>query len=71
MVILRVQEYAIKKGITTGYQLAKVTGLSRKVAYPYFNNAVKRPDLDILNRICEGLKLGRNAKLIEYIPDEE
>lgn len=51
-------------------ELSKLSGVNKNTLSSFYNDEIKRVDLDVLNKICNALKC-ELTDIIEYIPDEE
>lgn len=52
------------------YKLAQESGVGANVVGKYRRNLVRRPDLAIVNKLCEALKCGA-GELLEHVPDKK
>ena len=68
MITVAIKEQAVKRGITTAYQLQKATGVQPSVAARWFRNELKMIGIDSLDRLCAVLKCKPND-LLRYEPD--
>jgi putative transcriptional regulator len=52
------------------YKLARESGIGANVIGKYRRNLVRRPDLSIVNKMCEALKCSA-GELLEYVPNKK
>jgi DNA-binding Xre family transcriptional regulator len=52
------------------YKLAQESGIGANVIGKYRRNLVRRPDLVIVNKMCESLACGA-GELLEHVPDKK
>jgi len=69
MIRFRLEELLTARG-WSDYRFAQETGIGANVIGKYRRNLVKRPDLVIVNTMCETLKCGA-SDLIEHVPDKK
>ena len=69
MIRFRLEELLTARG-WSDYRFAQETGIGANVIGKYRRNLVKRPDLAIVNMMCETLKCGA-SDLIEHVPDKK
>lgn len=69
MIRFRLDELLKARG-WTDYRLAQESGIGANVIGKYHRNLVRRPDLAIVNRLCESLQCDL-AELMEYVPDKK
>ncbi len=66
---IRIREVAESKGITTAYQLQKLTGVQATVAAKWYKNDLKSIGIESLNLLCKKLNCSPND-LLDYTPDK-
>jgi DNA-binding Xre family transcriptional regulator len=69
MIIVKIQEVAKAKGITTGYQFQRISGFPPAMAARIFKGNWTRIDTKTLNAVCNVLKCTPND-ILEFTPDE-
>lgn len=69
MLVFRLDRLLENRG-WSDYKFAQETGLHPNVIGKYRRNLVKRPDLDVMNRMCASLEC-TTGELMEYVPDKE
>ncbi len=70
MITTRIKEVAEKRGITTAYQLQKVTGLPPSMAARLFRDEVDMIALRTLDRLCTVFKCKPND-LLKHEPSSD
>lgn len=70
VIIVRIKEEALKRGITTAYQLQKLTGAQPSLAAKWYRNDLKSIGIETLNTLCNALNCEPND-LLKFTPDEE
>lgn len=61
---VRIKEVAQEKGITTAYQLQKLTGAHPSLAAKWYKNDLKMIGLDSLELLCKKLECTPNDLLV-------
>ena len=69
MIRFRLDELLKARG-WSDYRLAQKSGIGANVVGKYRRNLVRRPDLTIVNKMCEALKCSA-GELIEHVPDKK
>jgi DNA-binding Xre family transcriptional regulator len=69
LVKLRIREVAEERGITTAYQLQKLTGVQTTVAYKWFKNDMKMIAIETIDLLCKKLKC-KPADLFSFEGDK-
>lgn len=69
VVKVRIKEMAQKRGLTTAYQLQKITGAQPNLAAKWYRNDLKSIGIDTLNTLCKALNC-TPSDLLEYTPDK-
>ena len=69
VVIVKIKEVAQSKGITTAYQLQKLTGAQPNLAAKWYRNDLKSIGIETLNTLCDALGCTPND-LLEYTPSK-
>jgi DNA-binding Xre family transcriptional regulator len=68
VVKVTIKEMAQKRGLTTAYQLQKVTGVQPNLAAKWYRNDLKSIAIDSLNVLCNALKC-EPSDLLTFTPD--
>ncbi len=69
MIKISIREMAIKKGITTAYQLQKKMNLQPSMAAKWFKNDLKMIGIESLNSLCEALDC-EPSDILKYTPSK-
>lgn len=69
MIKVNIKDVAIKRGITTAYQLQKLMQLQPSIAYKWYKNDLKMIGIESLNSLCEALDC-EPSELLVYTPSE-
>ena len=69
MIRFRLDELLKARG-WSDYKLSQESGIGPNVVGKYRRNLVRRPDLAIVNKMCEALKCSA-GELIEHVPDKK
>jgi DNA-binding Xre family transcriptional regulator len=69
MIKVSIREIAIKKGITTAYQLQKLMNLQPSMAAKWFKNDLKMIGIESLNSLCEALDC-EPSNILKYTPSK-
>lgn len=64
MIKIRIREVAESRGITTAYQLQKLTGVQATVAAKWYKNNLKMIGIESLDLLCKKLKCTPNDLLV-------
>lgn len=67
---VRIKEVAQERGLTTAYQLQKLTGAQPNLAAKWYRNDLKSIGIETLNTLCNALKCTPN-ELLEFTPDKQ
>ena len=70
MITAHISEFAIKRGITTAYQLQKALDISPTVAARLWKGEFEMIGLVTLDKLCRVLRC-QPDKLLRYVSDEE
>ncbi len=62
---VRIREVAQEKGITTAYQLQKLTGVQPSLAAKWYSNEIKMIAIDTIDLLCTKLDCTPND-LLEF-----
>ncbi len=69
VITVKIKEVAQSKGITTAYQLQKITGAQPSLAAKWYRNDLKSIGIHTLNTLCSALKC-LPSDLLEYRQDK-
>jgi putative transcriptional regulator len=69
MIRFRLDELLKARG-WSDYKLAQESGIGANVIGKYRRNLVRRPDLVIVNKMCEALACGA-GELLEHVPERK
>ena len=67
---LNIKAVALSRGITTAYQLQKITGVQPNLAAKWYKDDLKSISLHSLNTLCEALNC-EPSDLLVYTADTE
>lgn len=70
MIVIEIKRAAKKAGITTAYQLQKLSGFPPAMSARVFKGEWTRIDVSTLNTLCNTLKCTPND-ILEFKPDKE
>lgn len=68
VVKVKIKEMAQKRGLTTAYQLQKLTGAQPNLAAKWYRNDLKSIGIETLNTLCNALEC-EPSDLLEFTPD--
>jgi DNA-binding Xre family transcriptional regulator len=68
MITVAIREMAEKRGITTAYQLQRLTGAPPSMAAKWYRNEMKSIGIETLNLLCNALNCKPND-LLRFEPD--